>query len=31
MSGDAVSCLDSLNLPLVVGIGDIGKMGQKMI
>jgi stage V sporulation protein AE len=29
MSGDTVYCLDSLDLPLVVGIGDIGKMGRK--
>ncbi|MGE6629460.1 stage V sporulation protein AE [Bacillus sp. NPDC077027] len=29
MSGDTVYCLDSLNIPLVVGIGDIGKMGRK--
>ena len=29
MSGDTVYCLDSLDLPFVVGIGDIGKMGRK--
>ena len=29
MSGDTVYCLDSLQLPIVVGIGDIGKMGRK--
>ncbi|MGG0740162.1 stage V sporulation protein AE [Niallia taxi] len=29
MSGDTVYSLDSLHLPLVVGIGDIGKMGKR--
>ncbi|KAA6451608.1 stage V sporulation protein AE [Bacillus swezeyi] len=29
MSGDTVYCLDQLDVPLVVGIGDIGKMGRK--
>ncbi len=29
MSGDTVYCLDKLDLPLIVGIGDIGKMGRK--
>ncbi|MFJ5965011.1 stage V sporulation protein AE [Bacillus sp. NPDC093026] len=29
MNGDTVYCLDSLNIPFVVGIGDIGKMGRK--
>ncbi|KIQ94397.1 hypothetical protein LH47_01515 [Anoxybacillus thermarum] len=26
MNGDTVYCLDELNIPIVVGIGDIGKM-----
>ncbi|MED2943696.1 stage V sporulation protein AE [Bacillus swezeyi] len=29
MSGDTVYCLDQLDVPIVVGIGDIGKMGRK--
>jgi len=29
MSGDTVYSLDGLDLPLVVGIGDIGKMGKR--
>jgi len=29
MSGDTVYSLDELHLPLVVGIGDIGKMSKK--
>ena len=29
MNGDTVYSLDELHLPLVVGIGDIGKMGKK--
>ncbi|MFT8322957.1 MAG: stage V sporulation protein AE [Bacillus sp. (in: firmicutes)] len=29
MNGDTVYNLDELHLPLVVGIGDIGKMGKK--
>ncbi|MCY8855884.1 stage V sporulation protein AE [Bacillus atrophaeus] len=29
MSGDTVYCLDKLDVPLIVGIGDIGKMGRK--
>jgi len=29
MNGDTVYSLDELNLPIVVGIGDIGKMGKK--
>lgn len=29
MNGDTVYSLDELNLPLVVGIGDIGKMGKR--
>lgn len=29
VNGDTVYILDELNLPLVVGIGDIGKMGKK--
>jgi stage V sporulation protein AE len=28
-NGDTVYCLDELSLPIVVGIGDIGKMGMK--
>lgn len=29
LNGDTVYCLDKLNLPVVVGIGDIGKMAGK--
>ncbi len=29
MNGDTVYCLDELNVPVVVGIGDIGKMARK--
>lgn len=29
LNGDTVYCLDELNLPLVVGIGDIGKMARR--
>ncbi|ABO67582.1 stage V sporulation protein AE [Geobacillus thermodenitrificans] len=29
INGDTVYCLDQLNIPLVVGIGDIGKMGYR--
>ncbi|OQP06011.1 stage V sporulation protein AE [Geobacillus sp. 46C-IIa] len=29
INGDTVYCLDRLNIPLVVGIGDIGKMGYR--
>lgn len=29
ISGDTVYLLDSLNIPIVVGIGDIGKMGGR--
>jgi stage V sporulation protein AE len=29
LNGDTVYCLDQLNLPIVVGIGDIGKMAKK--
>ncbi|RIW33568.1 stage V sporulation protein AE [Bacillus salacetis] len=29
INGDTVYCLDQLNLPIVVGIGDIGKMAHK--
>jgi stage V sporulation protein AE len=29
LNGDTVYCLDHLNIPLVVGIGDIGKMAEK--
>ncbi|MBD1378684.1 stage V sporulation protein AE [Metabacillus arenae] len=28
MSGDTVYCLDELNVPIIVGIGDIGKMAR---
>lgn len=28
MNGDTVYCLDELNLPIIVGIGDIGKMAK---
>lgn len=27
--GDTVYCIDELNVPIVVGIGDIGKMAQR--
>ncbi|MCZ0067658.1 stage V sporulation protein AE [Bacillus sonorensis] len=29
MSGDTVYCLDQLDVPIIVGIGDIGKMDRK--
>lgn len=29
LNGDTVYCLDQLNLPIIVGIGDIGKMNGK--
>ena len=29
ISGDTVYCLDQLNVPIIVGIGDIGKMARK--
>lgn len=29
INGDTVYCLDELDVPLVVGIGDIGKMARK--
>lgn len=29
MNGDTVYCLDKLDVPLVVGIGDVGKMAGK--
>ncbi|MFC0298107.1 stage V sporulation protein AE [Geobacillus jurassicus] len=29
INGDTVYCLDQLNIPLIVGIGDIGKMGYR--
>jgi stage V sporulation protein AE len=29
MNGDTVYCLDQLNIPIIVGIGDIGKMDYK--
>lgn len=28
-NGDTVYCLDELNVPIIVGIGDIGKMSKK--
>ncbi|MGE8204389.1 stage V sporulation protein AE [Heyndrickxia sp. NPDC080065] len=28
INGDTVYCLDQLNIPIIVGIGDIGKMGK---
>ncbi|KAA0550336.1 stage V sporulation protein AE [Bacillus sp. BGMRC 2118] len=29
INGDTVYCLDQLNVPLIIGIGDIGKMAGK--
>ncbi|MBY0122528.1 stage V sporulation protein AE [Bacillus sp. S/N-304-OC-R1] len=29
LNGDTVYCLDGLNVPIIVGIGDIGKMSKK--
>ncbi|WP_078545952.1 stage V sporulation protein AE [Litchfieldia alkalitelluris] len=29
INGDTVYCLDGLNIPIIVGIGDIGKMARK--
>jgi stage V sporulation protein AE len=29
INGDTVYCLDSLDIPIIVGIGDIGKMAKK--
>ncbi|APH04540.1 stage V sporulation protein AE [Bacillus weihaiensis] len=29
ISGDTVYCIDQLNVPIIVGIGDIGKMARK--
>jgi stage V sporulation protein AE len=29
INGDTVYCLDSLQVPIIVGIGDIGKMARK--
>ncbi|MCH1624815.1 stage V sporulation protein AE [Fredinandcohnia quinoae] len=29
INGDTVYCLDELNVPIIVGIGDIGKMARK--
>ncbi|MFT4413243.1 stage V sporulation protein AE [Fredinandcohnia humi] len=29
LNGDTVYCLDELNIPIIVGIGDIGKMARK--
>ncbi|MFB6465940.1 stage V sporulation protein AE [Cytobacillus sp. Hz8] len=29
MNGDTVYCLDELDVPIIVGIGDIGKMARK--
>jgi stage V sporulation protein AE len=28
MNGDTVYCLDGLDIPIIVGIGDIGKMSK---
>jgi stage V sporulation protein AE len=29
INGDTVYCLDQLNIPLIIGIGDIGKMARR--
>ncbi len=29
INGDTVYCIDELDIPVVVGVGDIGKMGLK--
>lgn len=29
INGDTVYCLDSLDVPIIVGMGDIGKMARK--
>lgn len=29
INGDTVYCLDKLNVPLIIGIGDIGKMARR--
>lgn len=29
INGDTVYCLDTLNVPLIIGIGDIGKMARR--
>jgi stage V sporulation protein AE len=29
ISGDTVYCLDQIDVPIIVGIGDIGKMARK--
>ncbi|PLR86078.1 stage V sporulation protein AE [Bacillus canaveralius] len=29
MSGDTVYCLDELDVPIIVGIGDVGKMARR--
>lgn len=29
INGDTVYCLDTINVPIIVGIGDIGKMARK--
>ncbi|GHI01451.1 stage V sporulation protein AE [Neobacillus kokaensis] len=29
INGDTVYCLDELNIPIIVGIGDIGKMARR--
>lgn len=29
INGDTVYCLDDLNIPIIVGIGDIGKMARR--
>lgn len=31
INGDTVYCLDQLDVPIIVGIGDIGKMSKKII
>ena len=30
ISGDTIYCLDDLNVPVIVGVGDIGKMCETM-
>lgn len=29
INGDTIYCLDQLNIPLIIGIGDIGKMARR--
>lgn len=29
LNGDTVYCLDQLNIPVIIGVGDIGKMARK--